>query len=197
MDGRNGFEESIQPSNLNNSEVLSRLRELLLGRLRGAFKSHPRVNEAFLEDVVQESLIRILDRLHQFEGRSKFLTWATTIALREAYGELRRKEWKDISLEQTLEASISTHGAIADKQPKPDEQWEQKVGIQLVEDLIANELTEKQQKALLAELKGMPLAEIAREMNSNRNAIYKLTHDARKRLKTKIEERGLSLEDIL
>jgi RNA polymerase sigma-70 factor (ECF subfamily) len=43
----------------------------------------------------------------------------------------------------------------------------------------------------------MPLEEVARRMGTNRNAMYKLLHDARQRLKKKMEEEGLSAEDVL
>ena len=45
-------------------------------------------------------------------------------------------------------------------------------------EAIRHELTGRQRIALLAELKGMPQSEIARQLGSNRNAVYKLTHDA-------------------
>ena len=44
--------------------------------------------------------------------------------------------------------------------------------------------------------RGMPLAEIGRRMGSNRNAIYKLTHDARKRLKQGLEAAGYDARDL-
>ena len=50
--------------------------------------------------------------------------------------------------------------------------------------------------AKLAELRGMPQDEIARHLGSNRNALYKLTHDARKRLKRGLEAAGFTAEDI-
>jgi RNA polymerase sigma-70 factor (ECF subfamily) len=62
--------------------------------------------------------------------------------------------------------------------------------------VIQNELTEKQKTALLAELKGMPQEEIVRHLGSNRNAVYKLTHDARKRLKQGLEAAGYGADDI-
>jgi RNA polymerase sigma-70 factor (ECF subfamily) len=43
----------------------------------------------------------------------------------------------------------------------------------------------------------MPLEEVARRMGTNRNALYKLLHDARQRLKRKMEAEGLSSEEIL
>ena len=63
-------------------------------------------------------------------------------------------------------------------------------------EVIRTGLTEKQRSALLAELRGMPQDEIARHLGSNRNAIYKLTHDARRRLKRGLEAAGVTAEDI-
>jgi hypothetical protein len=44
--------------------------------------------------------------------------------------------------------------------------------------------------------KGMPQDEIARYLGSNRNALYKLTHDARKRLRQGLEAAGFTAEDV-
>ena len=63
-------------------------------------------------------------------------------------------------------------------------------------EVIRNGLTTKQREALLAALRGMPLDEIARHLGINRNALYKLTHDARKRLKRGLEAAGFTAEDI-
>jgi DNA-directed RNA polymerase specialized sigma24 family protein len=53
-----------------------------------------------------------------------------------------------------------------------------------------------QREALLAELQRMPQDEIARQLGSNRNALHKLTHDARKRLRQGLETAGFTAEDI-
>ncbi len=44
---------------------------------------------------------------------------------------------------------------------------------------------------------GMPMEEVARHMDTNRNALYKLLFDARKRLKERMLARGLSAQDVL
>ena len=46
-------------------------------------------------------------------------------------------------------------------------------------------------------IQGMPMEVVADEMNTNRNALYKLLHDARLRLKRALEEENLSAEDVL
>lgn len=54
-----------------------------------------------------------------------------------------------------------------------------------VRRILEDELTPKQREALvLLGLQDMPMEEAAKRMKTNRNALYKLLHDARLRLKT-------------
>jgi RNA polymerase sigma-70 factor (ECF subfamily) len=176
--------------------ALSDLRDALLGGLRRALSHRARVGDAFLEDVVQDSLVRILERLPQFEGRSRFLTWAMSIAIRVAMSELRRQRWKDVSLDEAIAGADLAPGRAIDDDPGPDARWEREAILGAMHEVIQNGLTEKQRAALLAELRGMPQDEIARHLGSNRNAVYKLTHDARKRLKRGLETAGFGADDI-
>jgi len=176
--------------------ALADLRAELLHGLRRALATWALVDEAFLEDVVQDALVRILGRLHQFEGRSRFLTWATAIVIRIAMSELRRRRWQDVSLDAVIENVDFTPERASEDDPGPHTQWAQKAILDAMHDVIQNQLTEKQRAVLLAELKGMPQDEIARHIGSNRNAVYKLTHDARKRLKRGLEAAGYEAADI-
>ncbi len=50
--------------------------------------------------------------------------------------------------------------------------------------IIAEELTDRQRQALLLlSVQDVPMEEAARKLKTNRNALYKLLHDARLRLK--------------
>jgi RNA polymerase sigma-70 factor (ECF subfamily) len=44
---------------------------------------------------------------------------------------------------------------------------------------------------------GMPIEEVARRMDTNRNALYKLLHDARKQMRNRLLEKGLTPEEVL
>jgi RNA polymerase sigma-70 factor (ECF subfamily) len=69
--------------------------------------------------------------------------------------------------------------------------------LQRVSRLINEELTEKQRQAMVATaIEGVPLEEVARRMNMKRNALYKLLHDARLRLKKRLANEDLTTEDI-
>lgn len=173
------------------NEALAELRAILLRRLRKAFSGRTGVDELLLEDVTQEALLKTLDSIGSFQGRSQFTTWATTIAVRGAFTELRRRHWKDVSLDEiTHEASLGTQSVAAGDAVERD------ALIRTMYRIIETELTDKQRTALLAELQGMPLAEIGRRMGNNRNAIYKLTHDARRRLKRGLEVAGYDAADL-
>lgn len=180
----------------DQEEALSDLRDTLLRGLRRTFSGRALADDSFLEDVVQDSLVRILDRLQQFEGRSRFLTWATSIAIRVAMSDLRRRHWKDVSLDELIADSDFTPGTAIDDDSGPDTKLEQKAILDKMHAVIQSELTARQRTALLAELKGMPQDEIARHLGSNRNAVYKLTHDARKRLLLGLEAAGYEAADI-
>jgi len=176
--------------------ALSELRVILARNLRKALSSYARADDSFLDDAVQDSLLRILDRLDQFEGRSQFVTWATTIAIRVAMSELRRHRWRDVSLEQVIsDAAPGSHWGT-DVASRPDGQTERTAILESMHNVIETQLSEKQREALLAEMKGMPQEEIARHLGSNRNAVYKLTHDARKKLKQGLEAAGYSADDF-
>jgi RNA polymerase sigma-70 factor (ECF subfamily) len=176
--------------------ALADLRESLLRGLRRALSRRAGAGDELLEDVVQDALVRILERLPQFEGRSRFLTWAMSIAIRVAMSELRRRRWKDVSLdEEVASGDLTPEGATIDE-PDPDAQSEREAILAAMQEVIQNGLTTKQREALLAALQGMPLDEIARHLGINRNALYKLTHDARKRLKRGLEAAGFTAEDV-
>ena len=96
--------------------ALSDLRDALLRGLRRALSHRAGAGDEFLEDVVQDALVRILERLPQFEGRSRFLTWAMSVAIRVAMSELRRRRWKDVSLDEVVAGGGLTPGrAIVDE----------------------------------------------------------------------------------
>ena len=156
---------------------------------------------SLIDEVTQETLLRVLDQLDTFEGRSQFTTWVHKIAVRIALTELRRKRWENISLDALIEGEESppVEALMMDHQAStPEELVEGADMIQRVQRIIAEELTYKQRQVMMAvAIQGMPLEEVARRMGTNRNALYKLMHDTRLRLKRRLTQEGLSPEDVL
>ncbi len=177
--------------------ALADLRTILLRGLRRSLSGRSDVDESFVEDAVQDSLLRIIDRLRQFEGRSRFVTWAMSITIRTAMTELRRHRWRDVSLDQVLQDGEFVPEQVVDGRQAPDQNAEREAVLAAMRQVIDSDLTDKQKNVLTAELRGMPLDAIVQQMGSNRNAVYKLTHDARMRLRKGLEAAGYQAEDIL
>ncbi len=177
-------------------DALTELRDILL---KGLLRAFPNVKggESFCEDVVQDSLLRILDKLDLFSGKSQFTTWAMSVAVRVGTSQLRRKQFKDVSLD-ALSSSDNMQFDIPEEEAVAMEDAMDHAAILVaLRDLIATTLTDKQRQATDAILHGMPVEEIATRTDSNRNAVYKLIHDARMKLKQGLENLGYTSDDIL
>jgi RNA polymerase sigma-70 factor (ECF subfamily) len=143
--------------------------------------------------------MRVLDYLDTFEGRSQFTTWAHKIAVRAALTELRRVRWREVPLpEMSMDDDMdASYRETPDTKASPEEQLSRTEMMSRVNQIIMEELTEKQRKALMAIMEGFPLEEAAQRMGTNRNALYKMLHDARLRLKKRLEKEGLTPQEVL
>jgi RNA polymerase sigma-70 factor (ECF subfamily) len=184
--------------------ALADLRALLLRALPKGIASwlppeHPEF-EPFIEDTTQETLLRVLNRLNTFEGRSQFTTWVYKISVRVALNELRRRRWRDVSLEGLMEDEAEDHAPhqFASFEPGPEAIAERTDVLQRFQLIMREELTERQRAAMHAiNMQGVPMEEVARRMGTNRNALYKLLHDARRRLKHRLQREGLPPKELL
>jgi RNA polymerase sigma-70 factor (ECF subfamily) len=182
-------------------QALSDLRALLVRGLRYGMANRSDLTAADLEDFAQDALLRILAGLDSFRGESRFTTWAQKIAIHVAYTELRRRHWKDVSLQDLLgqhDESDLTPAILTDPTVPPEQQAAQRIVLDTLQRLIAEELTDRQRQALTAVMiGGMPMEEVAHRMGTNRNALYKLLYDARQRLQKRLIAEGLSSQDVL
>lgn len=155
---------------------------------------------ALVEEVTQETLLRVLDQLDSFEGRSQFTTWVHKIAVRIALTELRRKRWRDSSLDELTENEDAPPppGLLADSQAGPEISAERLDMLVRVRRIIEEELTDRQRQALiLLGVQDLPIEDAARRLKTNRNALYKLLHDARLRLRTRLAREEIAPHEVL
>lgn len=169
------------------------LREILLRGLLGSFRPKG-IDETFCEDIAQEATIKVIDRMDQFRGESRFTTWAMTIAIRLAVNQIRRKSFRQVSLEG-LSGQDSLQFQVPGDSAQPDSQLGRKQVMMKLQELIEG-LSDRQRVATQALLDGMPVDIIAEKTGSNRNAIYKLVHDARSKLKEGFDRSGYQWDDI-
>ena len=140
----------------------------------------------------------IVSNLDSFRGESRFTTWAKKIAMNVALTELKRRRWRDVSLQDLLARRAATGRGLADPQPNTEQEAFQNMVLAELRGIIDKELTDRQREAVVAViLEGMPIAEVARRMGTNQNALYKLLHDARRKLKLRMEAVGLPPQEVL
>lgn len=188
----------LRASGLERESAIEDLRAIIQKGLPYALSrwlspDQPQFN-ALVDEVTQETLLRVLDQLDTFEGRSQFTTWVHKIAVRIALTELRRKRWRDSSLDELTENEDvpPPPGLLADSHAGPETSAERADMLAHVRRIIEEELTDRQREALiLLGVRDMPMEDAAKKLKTNRNALYKLLHDARVRLKSR-----LSMEDI-
>jgi len=189
-------------------EAIADLREILL---RGALYSlnrnlnefaNPNPNELvqLAEDCAQEALIAILAHLHEFRGESKFTTWAYKFAINIALVTARREWRKGVSLDQLQDHSDSIEWLSEEHHDliNPDHSLLQQEVFETIRETIQDELTEKQRQVLKwIVFDEVPMDIVVQQMQSNRNTVYKLLHDARLKLKRRLLMEGFGTEDAL
>jgi RNA polymerase sigma-70 factor (ECF subfamily) len=182
-----------------HDEAVARLHALLLRAARfevarrRATLPHLRGND--LDDLANhaadDALVSLLGRLDSFRGASRFTTWAYKFALLEAAVKLRRRSWqgREVPLEPEAWSVLSSAGL------EPEESAEQSELLETLRRAIDDVLTPHQRRVLVAlALNGVPIDVLAERLNTTRGALYKSLHDARRKLRGHVQERGLSLE---
>jgi len=155
------------------------------------------------EDFAQDATLRVIANLDSFRGDSRFVTWATKIAVRVAISEMRRARYKDFSLDALTENSgdlkpETTNAMASTPLDRPESALEKQDVLQKINHAFEDALTPRQRNALEAVvLEGVPMDVVAERMGTNRNALYKLIHDARRKLRSHLEAQGLSPDYIM
>jgi RNA polymerase sigma-70 factor, ECF subfamily len=182
----------------NPDEALADLYDLLVRGLRAAFGGYRGGLEANFGDFAQEALIKITGNLDSFRGESRFTSWAQKIAMNLALTELKRRRWHDVSLQELFARREGADRGPADPHLTSEQLALQNTVLGELRRIIDEELTDRQREAVVAViLEEMPISEVAKRMGTNQNALYKLLHDARKKLKRQMEASGLSAKEVL
>jgi RNA polymerase sigma-70 factor (ECF subfamily) len=181
--------------------ALSRLHDLLLRAARfevsrrRATLSHLRGGD--LDDVALQSaddaLVAVLRKLGDFRGQSRFTTWAYKFALLEAAVKVRRLAWqgREVPLEP------EQWSRFGDGRPSPQADAEQRELLGAVGQAIEGELTPHQREVLVAlTLNEVPIDVLADRLATTRGALYKTLHDARRKLRRKLEADGHALVSV-
>ena len=175
-------------------ELLLRAARFEISRRRGAL-SHVRGDE--LDDVAtqaaDDALMAVLGKLDEFRGASRFTTWAYKFALLEAGVRVRRRAWQE--REVVLDSDSWTQ--LAPSTSGPDADAEQTEVLHALSESIGDELTAHQRQVLVSlALDGVPIDVLAERLSTTRGALYKTLHDARRKLRVVLADKGFSIESI-
>jgi RNA polymerase sigma-70 factor (ECF subfamily) len=182
--------------------AVARLHALLLRAARFEVARRrptlPHLRGDELDDIATEAaddaLMSVLRRLDDFRGASRFTTWVYKFALLEAAVKLRKRAWqgREVPLEPETWGLFSSAGL------DPEAEAEQSELLSTVQTAINDVLTPRQRQVLVAlAVNGVPIDVLAERLDSNRNALYKTLHDARRKLRMELEDRGFALDDWL
>jgi RNA polymerase sigma-70 factor (ECF subfamily) len=183
---------------------VAELRKGLLGAIRAYLTKHYVIQgslhseetQHLAEDCAQEAILIIQAKLDGFRGESQFMTWAFSIAIRVVLGELRRRLWREAAIERAQLGQALPAWPI--EEPGPERRLQQREAWAMLTRLIDTELTQRQRTVLIAHaFQEMPLDLVAEWLGTNRNSLYKLIHDARKRLKQALLAQGITHKDLI
>jgi RNA polymerase sigma-70 factor (ECF subfamily) len=159
---------------------------------RGAELAHLRGgdHEDLAQQAADDALMAVLRKLDDFRGESRFTTWAYKFALLEAAVKVRRRAW------QGREIPLADEGwaALADPGSAGRGAEDAELFAALREEI--ERLGERQREVLVAvALNGVPIDVLAERLGSNRGALYKNLHDARRKLREALAERGFRVDE--
>ena len=181
-----GIGVEIANSELSDDEVVTRviegetaLFEILMRRYnRRLFRVTRSIvtNDLEAEDIVQDAYVRAYEHLNQFEGRARFSTWLTRIAIYEAYARVRRIDYRKVDSISLLEDQGLD---MKSKERNPEQQiydGELKMVLERAFDALPNDY---KSVFMLREIEGLSTAETAECLEiSEENAKIRL-HRAR------------------
>jgi RNA polymerase sigma-70 factor (ECF subfamily) len=134
-------------------------------------------NDAEAEDVMQDAYVRSYMHLKQFDGRAKFSTWLTKIAVHEALARARKRQ-KIVEIDAT---SGSTEGrmSLQSKEPSPEQEVLTHT-MRIVLEAAIDRLPDTYRSVfMLREIEGMNTAETAQCLDIGEDAVKVRLHRAR------------------
>ena len=181
----------LQAGALADEEVVVRVRagdthlfEVLMRRYNQRLYRAVRAilqNDADAEDAVQQAYLNAYRHLGQFEGRARFSTWLTRIAVYEALSRRRRARDRPLgaSDDEQVERAVSAA-------PDPERQtYAGELGT-LLESALATLPHGYRSVFMLREVEGLNTAETAQQLRVSEGTVKTRLHRARDLLQRKL-----------
>ena len=190
-----GWLSALTGTGAEREAALERLHALLVRIARGEVaRRGPRlqITGPELDDLAYQAaadaLVAITAKLRQFRGESRFTTWAYKFVIFEVSAKLGRHFWRRPHLPldtQDWERLPDRFGF------DPAQQCEWRDLVAALRRAVDEELTARQREIFVAVVVNeVPLDALAARLGSNRNAIYKMMFDARRKLRAALAANG-------
>jgi RNA polymerase sigma-70 factor (ECF subfamily) len=191
-----GWVEGLSGEGLEHDEAVERLHDLLMRAARFEVRRRRESLEATVDleqltaDAAHDALVAVMDKLDTFRGDSRFTTWAYKFALLEAAVKVRKLRWREREVALDPEA----WARVPDVQAGPAASAEDAELMSAIHSGIEEALTPHQRLVLVAvTIEDVPIDVLAERLGTNRNAVYKTLHDARRKLRRRLSEHGIEI----
>jgi RNA polymerase sigma-70 factor (ECF subfamily) len=172
-------------------ELHARLVRIALAEVRRRSASTP-VTGRELDDIAHQAaddaMLAILAKLGDFRGESRFITWAYRFVILEVSSKLGRHYWRNppVALDAGQWERLPDRFGI-----DPAGHAESAGILAEVRRVVEEELTAHQRRVFTAiVVDGIPLDALAARLGLQRNAIYKVIFDARRKIRQSLVTNG-------
>jgi RNA polymerase sigma-70 factor, ECF subfamily len=141
--------------------------------------------EELANQAADDALAILLAKVHTFQGRSRFTTWAYKFAILQAATEVRRHAWRN------REVSLDDVELRPDAHAGPEQHAEAADLARAVSRAMIHSLTGHQRRIAVALLVDqVPIDVLADRLGTTRGALYKTLHEVRTRLRRCLADTG-------
>lgn len=145
-------------------------------------------DEREAEDVMQQAYVNAYAHLRQFDGRSKFSTWLTKIAIHEAFARVRRRA-RYTSLD--LENAAAPESAMAStSEPDPERQAFSRELAELLESALDALPDGAREVFMLRQVEGLSTQEAAEVLDVSEDVVKTRLSRARAALRRDLGQRA-------
>ena len=192
-----GWVDGLRAEGVERARALERLHELLL---RAAYAEahrrrhlYPEIGGAELDDLCSQAagdaVLAVTSKLDGYRGASRFTTWAYAFAIFEVSVKLRRHAWHRGRIPTADDDA--TWDRFAEGTHTAQSRVESAELLRALRRAVAEELTPRQREVFVAvALNEVQIDVVAGQLQSSRGAVYKVLHDARAKLRRRLEREG-------
>ena len=190
-----GWVEDLRSTGAARARALERLHRLLLTAARSEARRrrhlYPEIGGAELDDLcsqaADDATVAVTRKLDGYRGASRFTTWAYAFAVYEVSVKLRRHAWRGRSI-PTADDDAVWERLTASTTARQVESVDLLRALRLA---VSEELSPRQRAVFVAvALNDVDIDVVAGQLESTRGAVYKVLHDARRKLRVRLEREG-------